>query len=168
MKWIKGYRFIAIVRAGTVLLCAFSALFLFWIVSQVRGISGGHGQEELRVLKADVSRSSSSNSSGSSVHDLQHYAVIWGKMDMPPRPEPEPAPASEPEPDPDPYPNMKLTGVIVDSGGNYAVIRIEEGATKIIREGKSYEDIKVRKVTGEKAIVEVDGRKRELTIVSNE
>mgnify|MGYP006280453003 CR=1 FL=1 len=70
----------------------------------------------------------------------------------------------KPKPPPDPYPDMRLMDTILGNGGNYALIRVRRGTKKMLREGDSFQDIRVVEVREDGATVEVKGQQKELRI----
>ena len=59
---------------------------------------------------------------------------------------------------------MRLMDTILGNGGNYALIRVRRGTKKMLREGDSFQDIRVVEVREDGATVEVKGQQKELRI----
>jgi len=81
-----------------------------------------------------------------------------------PPPPVQAAPEPAPTPPPDPYPGLRLLGTIVDETGNYALIELRPGSSKLVKEGQSFEGVALAEVSDGQARVEVAGQHRTLKI----
>jgi hypothetical protein len=100
---------------------------------------------------------------------VDYYAEVWRRLDPVPSPEPPPAPEPRPtvrlrEPPPPPYPDMQLLGTIIEDGAGYALIEIEPGESRLLREGAEFRDVRVLRVRHDDVLVEAAGRTRRLRL----
>ncbi len=164
MRALSGARVLRLLHAGRVLLWVLSAVFLGAALLQGRVLARLWEGRDSWTSPAEVEAEEREPGTSEPLPPVDHFAVIWEKMPPPPPPEPEPAPEPKPKPPPAPYPDMRLMGTILGGGGNYALIRVRRGTKKMLREGESFEDIRVVEVREDGATVEVKGRRKELRI----
>lgn len=166
MRALKGHqimRALRIARVSVWTLVLLLAALTAWQLSAAVKLAGGvqEGPPELSSAHRPGQRAADQEG----LPPLEEYAVIWEVMDPPrptppPEPEPEPEPEPPPPPQPDPYPGMRLLGTILDDAGSYALIEIRPGQTEMLKEGASFEEIRLVEVREREATVELpDGTK---------
>jgi len=150
MGALKGYRQTQLLQAAR--LSAWAAAGLFGLLSawQVASIVLASEAGGTHLGASPEAASEKAAPREAPLPEIERFAAIWQKMD--PNREKQ---SGGPTPPPDPYPEMRLLATVIEAGNNYALLQIKRGTNKLLREGQSFEDIKVVEVKDKEATVAV-------------